>query len=133
MSGLRIARSSGRLERFPGVAMRVWPLVDGLAVQYRGRADDLIAAGVATAELLQPGRRGLVRRDDRGVHYRRDLTGGGGRSITRYFDDTAMALEMPGVRDLVCGYGRQADPEPDLAQYAGIVGEIIAKLAQARN
>lgn len=67
-------------------------------VAYDGLPADLIAAGVATAEMLAPGRKGTRRIDPDGIPFHRAVIRGRGHiCIARYYPDRRLAGTLPGV------------------------------------
>jgi hypothetical protein len=96
-----MSRWYGRqLDCHPGVRIAVENWGNRVVVEYRGEGEALVAAGVATAEMIAPGRKGVPRVDHEGYRFQRTKRG---RTIAiRYTDvDVKFAAYRPGVSNTV--------------------------------
>jgi hypothetical protein len=84
------------------------------AVEYRGDGDSLIAAGVATAEVIAPGKKGTTRVDADGYRFFREKLSGDRYSLRFPDVDDAFMESRPGFSAVI---RRRAGLEQAFAEF----------------
>lgn len=79
--------------------VRIRWLAHGLYIEYSGYPEQLLKAGAATPEMLQPGRRGMSRFDADGDRFSLSRQYTIGRVVLARWKSPARASDLPGVKE----------------------------------